>query len=41
MSDPQPSFFHRVAQSDSTRKGLASAVVGILVAAVIELWPKP
>lgn len=35
----QPSFFHRGVQSDSTRKGVASAVVGILISTVIERCP--
>lgn len=37
---PPPSFFNRVVGNDAARKGVASAVVGILVAVVSEaIWP--
>ena len=35
-----PSFFSRVWRSDSTRKGLAAAGAGVIIAAISELaWP--
>ncbi len=42
MSNPDgPTYIERVVQHDSTRKGAAAAVAGILIAAVSEaLWPK-
>jgi hypothetical protein len=34
------SFFSRVLENDATKKGLATAVAGVLVATVTEvLWP--
>jgi hypothetical protein len=41
MSDiPAPSWFSRVISSDTCRRGLASAVASVLVAAIAEsLWP--
>jgi hypothetical protein len=43
MSDietPDPSFVDRVLSNDSTRRGLAGAAAGLLIAIVSEaLWP--
>ena len=37
---PSPSFFSRVVGNDAARKGVAGAVVGLLVAVVSEaIWP--
>lgn len=39
-NESSPSFIFRVLANDATRKGLAGAVAGVLVASVIELvWP--
>lgn len=39
-SVPVSSFFSRVAGNDAARKGVAGAVVGLLVAVVSEaIWP--
>jgi len=35
-----PSFFQRVISNDSFKKGVGTAVAGLLVAAVVEaIWP--
>ena len=35
-----PSFFDRILSNDAAKKGLATAVAGVLIAAVTELvWP--
>ena len=35
-----PSFFDRLMNNDAAKKGLATAVAGVLIAAVTELvWP--
>ena len=35
-----PSFFARLLNNDAAKKGLATAVAGVLIAAVTELvWP--
>jgi hypothetical protein len=42
MNNPipsSPSFFSRVVSNDSARRGVAGAVAGFLIAAVLELWP--
>jgi hypothetical protein len=40
MSASSSSFWDRLTSNDTARKGLASAVAGILVAAVTEIvWP--
>lgn len=45
MSDKIPtgnelSYFARVASHDAARKGLAGAIAGVLIAAVVEaIWP--
>jgi len=37
---PAPSFFDRLLSNDAARKGLATAVAGVVIAAVTELvWP--
>ena len=36
----EPSYFSRVAHNDATKKGVAGAVVGVLVGAVLEAWPR-
>ncbi len=38
MSDPN-GFLNRLMNNEATRRGLASAVAGVLIAAVLELWP--
>ena len=35
------SYITRVAQNESTKRGLAAAVAGVLVSAVIEAWSTP
>ena len=41
-SNPAVPYVIRVLNSDSTRKGAAAAVAGILVAAIAEaIWPSP
>ena len=44
MSDnnnaPTPGFFDRLIANDAAKKGLATAVAGVLIAAVTEIvWP--
>ena len=35
-----PSFFARIIANDAAKKGLATAIAGVLIAAVTELvWP--
>jgi len=35
-----PSFFDRIISNDAAKKGLATAIAGVLIAAVTELvWP--
>jgi hypothetical protein len=40
MSDPNPSFFHRIVGNDSFRKGIAAVIAGAIVSVISEtLWP--
>jgi len=37
---PTPGFFDRLMANDAAKKGLATAVAGVLIAAVTEIvWP--
>lgn len=39
-TDASPSFFTRLINNESARKGIAAAAAGIIIAAVSEaLWP--
>lgn len=35
-----PSLISRVLTNDAAKKGMAGAVAGLLIATVLELWPK-
>jgi hypothetical protein len=39
LPNTDPSFISKILTNDAAKKGMASAVAGLLIATILELWP--